>query len=166
MTVSSAPSVTPGGTRHIRDFAVSKLGWIKRQQKKITALVSANRPANTSTARAIMSGANCICSKWSRKMRRRRWTSGTATSFFKFAPAVATRGERLRWMKRYRIQLKSAVPPLIARWEPVLRVKVERFFVRRRKTKWGELQSYFREHPAQYRPSQETQGVSRIHRGP
>lgn len=37
----------------------------------------------------------------------------------------------------YRQQLKQAVPPLIARWEPLLRVQVERFFVQRMKTKWG-----------------------------
>ncbi|HSX79945.1 MAG TPA: SprT family zinc-dependent metalloprotease [Candidatus Saccharimonadia bacterium] len=37
----------------------------------------------------------------------------------------------------YRRQLKQAVPPLIARWEPLLGVKVERFFVQRMKTKWG-----------------------------
>ena len=28
-------------------------------------------------------------------------------------------------------------PPLIAKWEPMIGVKVERFFVRRMKTKWG-----------------------------
>ena len=37
----------------------------------------------------------------------------------------------------YRWQLKKAVPPLIAKWEPVMGVKVERFFVQRMKTKWG-----------------------------
>ena len=37
----------------------------------------------------------------------------------------------------YRRQLKKAVPPLIARWEPLMGVKVERFFVQRMKTKWG-----------------------------
>ena len=37
----------------------------------------------------------------------------------------------------YREQLKKAVPPLIAKWEPLLDVKVERFFVQRMKTKWG-----------------------------
>lgn len=37
----------------------------------------------------------------------------------------------------YREQLKQAVPPLIARWEPTMRVKVARFFVQRMKTKWG-----------------------------
>ena len=37
----------------------------------------------------------------------------------------------------YRNQLKKAVPPLIAKWEPLMGVKVERFFVQRMKTKWG-----------------------------
>ncbi len=37
----------------------------------------------------------------------------------------------------YREQLKSAVPPLIAKWEPLIGAKVERVFVQRMKTKWG-----------------------------
>ena len=37
----------------------------------------------------------------------------------------------------YREQLKEAVPPLIAGWEPLMGVKVERFFVQQMKTKWG-----------------------------
>jgi predicted metal-dependent hydrolase len=38
---------------------------------------------------------------------------------------------------RYRVQLKEAVPPLLARWQPRLGVRVEQFFVQRMKTKWG-----------------------------
>jgi hypothetical protein len=37
----------------------------------------------------------------------------------------------------YRAQIKKAVPPLIAKWEPLMGVKVERFFVQKMKTKWG-----------------------------
>jgi len=37
----------------------------------------------------------------------------------------------------YRDQLREAVPPLIARWEPMLEVKVTRFFIQHMKTKWG-----------------------------
>ena len=37
----------------------------------------------------------------------------------------------------YRDQVKKAVPELIAKWEPVLGVKVRRSFIRRMKTKWG-----------------------------
>ena len=37
----------------------------------------------------------------------------------------------------YRERLKEAVPPLLDRWQPLLGVTVERFFVQRMKTKWG-----------------------------
>jgi predicted metal-dependent hydrolase len=37
----------------------------------------------------------------------------------------------------YRAQLKQAVPPLLARWQPRLGVRLERFFVQRMKTRWG-----------------------------
>ncbi len=37
----------------------------------------------------------------------------------------------------YRAQLKQAVPPVIAKWEPLMKVKVERFLVQKMRTKWG-----------------------------
>ena len=37
----------------------------------------------------------------------------------------------------YRRQIKEAIPLLMARWEPKIGVKVEGFYVRRMKTKWG-----------------------------
>lgn len=37
----------------------------------------------------------------------------------------------------YRDLLRQAVPPLIAHWEPILGVKVKKFFIQQMKTKWG-----------------------------
>jgi len=37
----------------------------------------------------------------------------------------------------YRQQLKAAIPPLIARWEPIIGVKVAQWRVKRMKTRWG-----------------------------
>jgi predicted metal-dependent hydrolase len=37
----------------------------------------------------------------------------------------------------YRDQVKKAAPALIAKWEPLMGVKVDRFFVQRMKTQWG-----------------------------
>ena len=37
----------------------------------------------------------------------------------------------------YRQQLKQAAPPLIAKWEALMGVKIERFFVQRMRTRWG-----------------------------
>jgi predicted metal-dependent hydrolase len=37
----------------------------------------------------------------------------------------------------YRSQLKQAVPALLAKWEPIIGVRVEHLYVQRMKTKWG-----------------------------
>src|SRR5438093_1340583 len=39
-----------------------------------------------------------------------------------------------RW---YRDQIRTAVTDLVAKWEPIVTVKVERVFVQQMKTKWG-----------------------------
>ena len=64
----------------------------------------------------------------------------------------------------YREQIKQAVPPLIAKWEPVLGVKVARFYVQRMKTKWGSCNARGRKHSTQHRSGQEAAGMPRIHR--
>ena len=42
----------------------------------------------------------------------------------------------------YRARIMEAVPPLIARWEPMMAVTVEQFFVRRMKTRWGSYPAH------------------------
>jgi predicted metal-dependent hydrolase len=37
----------------------------------------------------------------------------------------------------YREQLRNAVPPLIEKWQRLMGVRVERYFIQRMKTKWG-----------------------------
>jgi predicted metal-dependent hydrolase len=37
----------------------------------------------------------------------------------------------------YRVQLKEAVPPLIAKWQPLVGMTLQRFFVQKMKVRWG-----------------------------
>lgn len=120
----------------IRVFAISKLGWIKKQQRRL-------REQERETPREFLEreshyvwgkryllsiveqdGPPSVELKHRRMILRVR--SGTA----------AERREEIvaDW---YRRQLKEAIPPLVAKWEPLMGVKVQRFFVQRMKTKWG-----------------------------
>ena len=120
----------------IRVFAISRLGWIKQQQKKIQA-------QERETPREYLDRESHHV--WGKRYLL-RVIEGNA------APSVALQHSRMLLRVRpgtdakkkqaiveawYRQQLKQAVPPLIARWELLLGVKVERFFVQRMKTKWG-----------------------------
>ena len=120
----------------IRVFAVSRLGWIKQQQQKL-------QEQERETPREYLG-------RESHYVWGKRYLLSVIESHA--APSVALQHSRLLLRVRpgtdaqkkqaiveawYRQQLKKAVPPLLARWEPLMGVKVERFFVQRMKTKWG-----------------------------
>ncbi len=105
----------------IRVFAVSKLDWIKQQQTKL-------REQERETARDYVD-------RESHYVWGKRYLLTVCESD---EPSPTDRARRRALVEEwYRVQLKDAVPPLLARWQPLLGVKVERFFVQRMKTKWG-----------------------------
>ena len=120
----------------IRVFAISKLGWIKQQQQKL-------RAQERETPREYLDRESHYL--WGDRYL-------LATIEVNAAPSVELQKHRLLLNVRpgadtakrhvileawYREQLKQAIPPLIAKWEPQLGVTVTRFFVQRMKTKWG-----------------------------
>ena len=102
----------------IRVFAISKLGWIRQQQDK---LLKQEREA---PREYLARGPTSVELRHSRLVLQARpdWDQ--------------TRKQMVieRW---YRDQLRAAVLPLCAKWEPILGVQAERFYVQRMKTKWG-----------------------------
>jgi predicted metal-dependent hydrolase len=120
----------------IRVFAVSKLDWIKQQQRKL-------REQERETTREYLDRESHYV--WGKRYL-------LAVSESDQTPSVELKHGRLHLRVRpgttedkkhaladgwYRDQMRQAVPPLIAKWEPLLSVKVERFFVQRMRTKWG-----------------------------
>jgi predicted metal-dependent hydrolase len=120
----------------IRLFAISKLGWIKRQQKKIqeqdreTPREYLDRESHYVWGKRYLlkvvekDATPCVEVRHSTLILRIR--SGSSD---KKKQAVLD-----GW---YREQLKETIPPLVAKWEALMGVKVEKFFVQRMKTKWG-----------------------------
>ena len=120
----------------IRVFAISKLGWIKQQQRK-------PRGQQRETPREYLDRESHYV--WGRRYllrvieRDAAPNGGIETQQNTFASRwVRAKSSRQAIVDEwYRSELKKAVPSLIARWEPLLGVKVERFFVQKMKTKWG-----------------------------
>src|SRR2546425_822228 len=120
----------------IRVFAISKLGWIKQQQQKLQA-------QERETPREYLDRESHYV--WGKRYLLKVIEGHEAPSvalqhrwmLLRVHPGTDAKKKRAIVEAWYRQQLKKAVPPLIARWEPLMGVKVERFFVRRMKTKWG-----------------------------
>jgi hypothetical protein len=120
----------------IRIFAISKLEWIKQQQEKL-------RGQERESPREYLDRESHYL--WG---RRYLLTVVEADA----PPAIELKHRRMILRVRsgtspekrealfeawYREQLKDAIPRLLERWEPLLDVKAERWFVQRMKTKWG-----------------------------
>jgi len=120
----------------IRVFAISKLGWIKQQQQKLLE-------QERETPREYLDRESHYV--WGKRYLLKIIEHNAApevelkhsTMLLRIRPGsddVKMEAVLDAW---YRQQLKEAVPPLIAKWEPLMGVKVERFFVQRMKTRWG-----------------------------
>ena len=130
----AAPQSMPLDT--IRLFVVAKLNWIRSQQRKLQA-------QERETPREFLN-------KESHHVWGKRYL--LEISHADAAPAVSLSPRKLHLQVRpgadqarceevldawYRQQVRDAVPALLANWEPLLQVKVNRVFVQRIKTRWG-----------------------------
>ena len=124
----------------IRLFAISKLGWIKDQQKKL-------EEQERETPREYLDRESHYV--WAKRyLLSVIETKGTPSVELKHSrlelrirPGTDENKRRAIIENWYRQEIRAAVPALIAKWEPLMDVKVEQFFVRRMKTRWGKLQS-------------------------
>ena len=130
----AAPQHMPLET--IRLFVVSKLSWIRSQQRKLQS-------QNREPPREFLN-------KESHYLWGKRYLLEISRA--NAAPTVSLSPRKLHLQVRpgtdqsrceevldawYRQQLREALPKLMDKWEPLLGVKVRRVFVQRMKTKWG-----------------------------
>jgi predicted metal-dependent hydrolase len=120
----------------VRAFAISKLSWIKQNQKR---LVSQEREP----PREFLDRESHYV--WGRRyLLKLVETQGAPVVALKHRilmlhakPDLATERRQEVLAAWYREQLRAALPPVIAKWERLLGVRVERVFVQQMKTKWG-----------------------------
>ena len=130
----AAPQSMPLET--IRLFVISKLPWIRTQQRKLQA-------QERETPREFLNKESHYL--WGKRYQ-------LELSFADAAPTVSLTPRKLKLQVRpganaaqceevldawYRQQIREVLPALLAKWEPLLGVKTSRVFVQRMKTKWG-----------------------------
>ncbi len=120
----------------IRLFAISKLAWIRKQQQKLREQVR-------ETPREYLDRESHFV--WGRRYLLQivddrqgppvELTPGKMV--LRVRPDATVERKRAIVDEWYREQIKQAAPDLIAKWEPILGVKVSAFFVQKMKTLWG-----------------------------
>jgi predicted metal-dependent hydrolase len=135
----SAPSRMTLDT--LRVFAISKLAWIRQQQHKL-------QEQERETQREYLDRESHYA--WGRRYLLKVIETDQRVSVelshgrivFRVHPET-TRVKRQAILEEwYREQIKQAVPPLFAKWAPIIGVLVvPRLYVQRMKTKWGSCNS-------------------------
>lgn len=123
-------------TDAIRVFAVTKLGWIKQQQKKQREQVrSAPRDYVEKESHYIW-GRRYLLSVIEEDAPSRMHVSGNRIKLH-MRPGTPSAKRQAIMEHWYRDELKRALPALLSKWETKLGVKPSKVFVQRMKTKWG-----------------------------
>lgn len=119
-----------------RAYAIARLGWIRRQQENL-------RSQARETPRRFVGRESHFL--WGRRHL-------LAVAYRDAKPSVSLDHKRITLTVRpgtdglrraeivhqwHKALLHEAVPPLIRKWEPKLKVKVAAYFLQRMKTKWG-----------------------------
>lgn len=119
-----------------RAYAISKLGWIREQQRRLAKQVREtprqfiNRESHSLWGRRYLMTVVQREAKPSVSLDHRRITLTVRPG-----SDTAKRAEVMHsWHK---MLLHLAVPPLIEKWEQKLKVAVRGYFLQRMKTKWG-----------------------------
>lgn len=120
----------------IRLFVVSKLAWIRAQQRKLQV-------QEREVPREFLNKESHYL--WGKRylLEIRHADAAPAVSltprklWLQVRPGTDTARCEAVLDGWYRQQVRGAVPALLAKWEPLLKVKARRVFVQRMKTKWG-----------------------------
>jgi predicted metal-dependent hydrolase len=120
----------------IRVFAISKLPWIRQQQRKL-------QEQERETPREYLDRESHYL--WGRRYLLSVIESDRPVSVelshsrivLRVRPGAGHAKRQIILEEWYREQIKQAVPSLFAKWERLIGVRVGRFFVQRMKTKWG-----------------------------
>jgi predicted metal-dependent hydrolase len=134
----SAPARMPLDT--IRLFAISKLDWIRRHRQRFVE--QEREPAREYLDREshYVWGKRHLLSV-SEGQQAPKVELEHNRMILRVRPGTDTSRRHSIVESWYREQVKEAIPPLLAKWEPVVGATVERFFVRRMRTKWGSCNS-------------------------
>lgn len=125
----------------IRSFITSKLPWIYKQQDKIknrTSITPAKPLDFATTEYHYFAGERYYFKTIDFFEGKQRVEISVVGEMVMFVNPWKDRAVREKLMKEfYRDYLKGEIPGLVAKWEPIMGVKVAEWGVKQMKTRWG-----------------------------
>lgn len=120
----------------VRIFAISKLGWIKKQQQKLRAQERETPREYLNRESRYVSGKRYLLQILETDSSPKVELTHTEIRL-QVRPDSSDEKKQVILNQWCRNQLKKAALPIIAKWTPLLGVQLQGFNVRKMKTRWG-----------------------------
>ncbi|SDD13637.1 hypothetical protein SAMN04488104_101620 [Algoriphagus faecimaris] len=121
----------------LRLFAISKLGWIKKNVKNFQEQARETKRDYVSGESHYFQGRRYILEVKEQEGYSKVELTGAKRIVLK-VKKNSTVDDKAKIIKEwYRKELKHQIPPLLEKWEKVIGVKVDDWGVKQMKTKWG-----------------------------
>jgi predicted metal-dependent hydrolase len=121
----------------IRLFAVAKLGWIKRNQKKFEGQLRIPQREYKQRESHYFQGRRYLLNIIETEATPKIILKSKKFIDLHVRPDTPTSKRHEILTEWYRVQLKNQIPAIISKWEKVLKIKVGDWRVQQMKTKWG-----------------------------
>lgn len=120
----------------IRDFVVSRQDWIRKKQHIVRSLPKALPKRYVENETHFVWGESCSLKIVEEAAAPQVNKEGNVL-LLQIRPNTDQERRQSIIEAWYRHQMKSLLPAMIKEWEAVMDVHVDRFFVRKMKTRWG-----------------------------
>lgn len=121
----------------IRLFAVAKLGWIKRNQKKFEGQERISQREYKQRESHYFQGKRYLLNITETEGAPKVILKSKKFIELFVRPETPVEKRHEIMTEWYRVQLKKQIPEIIEKWEAILKVKVSDWQVKQMKTKWG-----------------------------
>lgn len=120
----------------IRLFAIAKLAWIRRQQRKILAQERETPREFLDRESHYVWGQRYLLQVVEREAAP-AVELGHSSLLLQVRPGCDAAGRQEILDAWYREQIRQAVPALLEKWQPLIGVRAGKIFVQRMRTRWG-----------------------------
>jgi predicted metal-dependent hydrolase len=121
----------------VRLAVITRLGWVRRRQASFEQQDRQSEREMVSGESHYVQGRRYRLNVFEKGVTRTIATRKNTTLEIRVSPGMDRRDREEALQQWYRQRLRSQLPELIAKWEPVVRVTVADCRIRRMKTRWG-----------------------------
>ncbi len=121
----------------IRLYAISKLGWIRRNQRKYEGQERLSPREYKRRESHYFQGKRYLLNIFETEALPKVVLNNKAYIDLYIRPGTPTEKRHEIVTEWYRVQLKKQIPAMIEKWEKILNIKVNEWQVKQMKTKWG-----------------------------